>query len=248
MKLTCYPLTDAPPPLVPGRPERAWMDEFLRHPYRCLPLVIANTTGWELLVPSPIKVSWNGGVRQEDLRIESPTNLAPDAHARFATSQFGDGIVTFLTGYIFRTEPGWDLWVGGPPNQMKHGVQPLTGIVETSWLAYPFTMNWRLTAPGSVIFNAGEAFGMLMPVPHAAIDEIEPVIKQLADDPEFEALATHSLKSRDDFQMEHANDPTGVGAYQRHYFQGLHADGVPGPEDHINRRRLKPARPAGADD
>ena len=34
MELECYPLTERPPELVPGRPQRAWMERFAdRHPY-----------------------------------------------------------------------------------------------------------------------------------------------------------------------------------------------------------------------
>lgn len=50
LELECYPMTPRPPDLVPGRQSRNWMDAFAsRHPYRCLPLNMANTTGWEIL-------------------------------------------------------------------------------------------------------------------------------------------------------------------------------------------------------
>ena len=52
MELECYPLEPRPPEIVAGRPQRAWMDHFAdRHAYRCLPLTMANTTGWEILCP-----------------------------------------------------------------------------------------------------------------------------------------------------------------------------------------------------
>src|ERR1700730_4059402 len=50
MRLKCYALYPNPPRLVPARPERAWMEAFpARHAYRCLPLTIANSHGWEIL-------------------------------------------------------------------------------------------------------------------------------------------------------------------------------------------------------
>ena len=50
MKLTCYQVDPQPAEMVPGRPDREWMDRFAdRHPYRCLPLNIANQNGWWLL-------------------------------------------------------------------------------------------------------------------------------------------------------------------------------------------------------
>jgi hypothetical protein len=206
--------------------------------------VIANTSGWEMLTPSPFRATWNGGPLNSDLTIESPFHVQPNAHSAFVVSHFGGGVLTFHTGYLFRTEPGWDLWVGGTPNWLKHGIQPLTGIVETSWLPQPFTMNWRFTEPGTVSFGAGEPFGMVMPVPHAAVDEIEPEMRELSSDPELQEQAMAWQTSRDAFiqatQNRDPNDPS--QAWQRHYFKGEHIDGSAGPADHIRRRRLKPVR------
>jgi hypothetical protein len=250
MKLMCYPVRDTPTQMVPGKPERDWMDEAPnRAPYRCLPLVVANTSGWELLVPSPIKATWNGGPRQSDLVIESPFTLPPNTHRPFANSHFGVGVLTFYPGYLFRTPPGWDLWVSGPPNTLKHGVQALSGVVETSWSAHPFTMNWRFTAPGTISFAAGEPFCFIMPIPHTAVDECEPVIKQLADDPELEQQTKTALQSREAYiQGMREGVETSADGWQRNYFKGQHATGERGTQDHIHRRRLKPPRPAGAGD
>jgi hypothetical protein len=55
-------MTPRPPDLVPGRQSRG-LDGRLRrrHPYRCLPLTMANTTGWEILCPFGFTAEWNGG-------------------------------------------------------------------------------------------------------------------------------------------------------------------------------------------
>ena len=56
MELECFPVVNRPPEIVPGRPQRAWMDKFVeRHPYRCLPLSMANTTGWGAAVPTGVQ-------------------------------------------------------------------------------------------------------------------------------------------------------------------------------------------------
>ncbi|MEC7290914.1 MAG: DUF6065 family protein, partial [Pseudomonadota bacterium] len=48
MQLECYKIHDVAPDIVPGRSNRDWMDAFPdRQPYRCLPLSMANSTGWE---------------------------------------------------------------------------------------------------------------------------------------------------------------------------------------------------------
>ena len=70
MELECFPTTERPPEIVPGRPQRAWMDRFAaRHPYRCLPLSMANSSGWELLCPMAFTAEWNGGVHQQDITL-----------------------------------------------------------------------------------------------------------------------------------------------------------------------------------
>jgi hypothetical protein len=246
MKLTCYPLQTYPPEIRPGRAERDWMEEFTdRHAYRCLPLTIANCTGWEIVVPRPFRATWNGGPKIADVTIESEGGI----HKNFVLSMFARGVLTFGAGYLFRTEPGWDMWVGGPPNWIKHGIQPLTGIVETSWLPQPFTMNWRFTAPGTVEFEQGEPFCMMMPVPHAAIDACQPVIKNLKDDPALEAETKEWAQSRTEFNKRvRAGDAEAQAqVWQRHYFAGktLGGEAVGG---HIHKRRLSAPRPAGADD
>lgn len=247
MRLTCYPLQTYPPEIRPGRPERDWMDEYTdRHAYRCLPLTIANCTGWEIVAPAAFRATWNGGRDVSDVTVESEN----DIHKAFVMSMFARGTLTFGPGWLFRTEPGWDMWVGGPPNRIKHGIQPLTGIVETSWLPQPFTMNWQFTAPGTVAFEKGEPFCMIMPVPHNAIDACTPEIRALKDDPEFEAETKAWMKGRAEFIARvKAGDPEAVDqVWQRNYFAGKTLRGEAATSDHIHKRRLAPPRVAGAED
>lgn len=248
MKLTCYTIEegDRLPPMVPGSPDRDWMDAFGdRHPYRCLPLVIANTTGWSILSPCSFTAMWTGGPAMEDIKIWADDGWP---HLpRFATSHFTKGVMTFHTGYLFRTEPGWDIWAGGAPNHVKDGIQPLTGIVETSWLPFPFTMNWHFTRPGYVKFEKGEPFCFIMPIPHSGIEEVQPVMKRLSDDAQLKAEYDAWGQSRASFLDKlSARDPDTIQqGWQKHYFKGQKVEGEkPADFGHINRRRLKAPRPA----
>ena len=104
MFLDCYKIYDVAPDLVPARSNRDWMDAFTdRHPYRCLPLTMANSTGWELLAPMDIKIEWNGGPRNEDIRLL--TRGDPRAIDSFAGAHFARGIVTFHTGHLSARRP-----------------------------------------------------------------------------------------------------------------------------------------------
>ena len=52
--LICYRTEESPPELIPARPERDWMElTDQRYAYRCIPLSIANASGWEVVLPSP---------------------------------------------------------------------------------------------------------------------------------------------------------------------------------------------------
>ena len=245
MKLTCYTVEDPPPPLIAARPDRDWMDEFSqRHPYRCLPLVMANTTGWEILCPCDFTATWNGRPAAGDIRIDADDGY-PSLN-RFAASHFTHGVLTFHTGYLFRTEPGWDLWTGGPPNHIKDGIQPLIGIVESDWLPFPFTMNWHFTRPGMVNFRKGEPFCFIMPVPHASVEQFEPVLKRLDSEPELKAEYQAWHDSRTNFlqKLGDRDEETMRQKWQRHYYKGESPTGAVEADNHIHRRRLSQPRPA----
>ncbi|MDH3733937.1 MAG: DUF6065 family protein, partial [Gemmatimonadota bacterium] len=51
-QLTAYELVEEPLEIVVADQRRTWMDELPdRFAYRCLPLLIANQSGWDLLCP-----------------------------------------------------------------------------------------------------------------------------------------------------------------------------------------------------
>jgi hypothetical protein len=249
LRLECFPIRPSPPELVPGRPERDWMDDFTaRHPYRCLPLSMANTTGWDLLCPFGFTAEWDGGLGAEAIRF------TPDADAtlfdHFAASHFTHGVITFHLGWLFRTPPGWALRASGSPNRFKHGLAPMEGLIETDWLPYPFTMNWRFTAPGQIRFEKGEPFCFLQPVPHATVEAFEPARASLDSETDLARQYEAWKEVRTLFNARMADgDPAAVRqAWQRYYFRGEYPDQADKPASHVNKRRLAglPEAPAPA--
>ena len=105
--------------------------------------------------PCSFSATWTGGNLTSDIQIR-PLGDPARVDSR-VVSHFGHGVLTFHTGYLFRTSPGWALWCRGAPNTVKHGIVPLDGLVETDWLPFPFTMNWRFTRPGTVRFDGRRA-------------------------------------------------------------------------------------------
>lgn len=244
MKLIAYKLQPDPPPLRAAVPDRAWMDAFpSRHAYRCLPLAIANSFGWEILSPFEFELIWNGGPLAEDITVTQLCNRPHFNH--FAASHFTHAVVTFHLGYLFRTEPGWDMLATGPFNRPRDGFAPLSGVIETSWLPYSFTMNWMFTRPCRVHFKVGDPVCLIFPVPHGALEEIDPVIRPLESDPELQTAMQEWANCREKFMEKfRAGDPATLKeGWQRYYFRGERPDQGAVPEDHINKLRLKEPKP-----
>lgn len=243
LRLECFPVRPSPPQLVPGRPDRDWMDEFTaRHPNRCLPLSMANTTGWDILCPYGFEAEWDGGKGAEAIRFTPDADADADLFDHFAASHFTHGVVTFHTGWLFRTPPGWALRVSGSPNRFKHGLAALEGLVETDWLPYPFTMNWRFTAPGKVRFEKDEPFCFIQPVQHHSVEAFQPVRASLEGDAELarQYEAWKEVRTLFNNRMA-AGDPEAIKqAWQRYYFRGEYPDQAERPASHVNKRRLAP--------
>ncbi|HLY55697.1 MAG TPA: DUF6065 family protein, partial [Stellaceae bacterium] len=238
MKLTCFTLGHAPPRIRVAPAQRDWMDDTPeKFAYRCLPLNIANSAGWEILCPTEFTAIWDGGINKEAIKIFSP-GRAED----LPISHFGSGVLTFHVNCLFRTEPGYNLFASGPVNLPKDGIQALTGLIETDWAPYTFTMNWRFTRAGVPIhFHRGEPFCFFFPVPRDLVEAVEPEFRAVSDEPEFKAAYETWQENRRKFNID-LNDPQSAAArekWQKIYYVGDMPDGTPGTRDHRIKLRLR---------
>lgn len=238
--LICYLHPGWAPLIRPAPATRAWMDDTPEaFAYRCLPLNIANAHGWEVLSPCAFDAIWNGEAGVDAITIRPETGASPE---RLPVSLFGQGIVTFHIEGIFRTPEGWDLWVGGSPNRAKDGIAPLTGVIETDWSPFTFTMNWRFTRPGHWIhFDAMEPICFLFPVERAAIEAFAPKFEPLESDPATMARFQAWSRARDEFHHRMATNPprTPADRWQKHYYRGVDADGQSLTGTHRSKLRLR---------
>jgi hypothetical protein len=202
------------------------------------PLNIANTWGWEILCPVDFGVVWNGGIEREDIRITS----AGTVH-ELPISHFGSGILTFHPNALFQTPPGYNLFVTGPVNSPKDGIQALSGVVETDWAPYTFTMNWKLITPSKPIyFRKGEPFCFFFPVPRELNETIEPVYDLIENNVELHETYVKWRTNRDQFNRDLRRDPESKAVadkWQKHYYTGKMPDGTDAPVDHKTKYRLK---------
>jgi hypothetical protein len=182
MKLDCFLVDGAQLDIRPASMRRDWIDEMPgARAYHCIPLSIANAHGWEIRCLEDIEATWNGGVEPDDVDVQRCGDPVQGARGHF-----GSGILTFETRAIFRTEPGTNLWVTGPTNRFKDGIQPLSAMVETDWMPFTFTMNWKFTrANHTVRFERGEPYCFVFPIQHALVQRFEPKLRRLEDDEEL---------------------------------------------------------------
>jgi hypothetical protein len=132
----------------------------------------------------------------------------------------------------------------GPPNEPKDGIYPLQGLIETEWLPFPFTMNWQMTRPGKVRFEKGEPFCFLTLVQDQPLEEVQPSLKLLADNPKLFEEYKAWAESRGDFNkklIQRDAEATKQG-WQRHYMKGQKVSGGEA-QTHQTKRKLKAPKP-----
>ena len=245
MDFLCYLHEGWQPLIRPAEPTRPWMDGTPEaFAYRCLPLNIANAHGWEVLTPAGFSAYWRGGSSTADVIVRADNDMPP-SHA--PVSLFGQGTFTVHIQGLFRTPPGWNLFIGGSPNSAKDGIAPLSGVIETDWSPYTFTMNWRFTRRNHwVRFEANEAVCFLQPTLRNGLERMDPKYVPLNDNPDAARQFAEWSASRNAFQAEVAKAPPAAGTdqWQKRYYRGVDMDGKPGVPDHHARLRLKPFRHA----
>lgn len=246
MRLTCYPIPGHELLLRPAPVARPWMDATPdRFAYRCLPLNIANSHGWEILCPAGFTASWDGSAAREGISISSgaPAHDLPVSH-------FGSGVLTFHVSGLFRTARGTNLWVGGPPNLPKDGIQALSAVVETDWAPYTFTMNWLFTRPNHpVSFARGEPFCFFFPLSRDLVEATEPEVLPLGSDPDLAAHYRAWSEGRAGFLEDLPKEGSAARAeeWQKAYFRGRLPDGTAGCPDHRTKLSVRPFRLGGAE-
>ena len=241
LRIECFKAGNREPGIRPATVRRGWMDATPdKYAYRCLPLNIANAHCWEILCPAGFTAIWNGGRGVGDLVVDHDESGGP----KVALSHFGSAILTFHVECLFRTEPGFDLWVTGPVNEPRDRIYPLTGLVETDWLDFTFTMNWLITAPNfPKRKKKGEPFCAFFPVERGLIERFDPIVRELSEEPGLERAYTAYSESRTSFNkdLKRPGSEAERQKWQRTYVRGP-GDKPEIPVPHRTRVTLRPFR------
>jgi hypothetical protein len=223
--------------LVPASPNRGWMNAGAQaFANRCLPMRLANQHGWFILNNQSIEVTWNGGPHTSDLKVDYVTPLQ-QARRPSVLSHFGYGLLTWRVPFVFRTPPGYNLYVRGPANWCKEGACPLDGIVEADWAVTTFTMNWKMTCLNvPVRFEEGEPIAMVFPILRGQIENFVPELKDINSQPELATQHETWSTSRWSFLSQ----PRNPSVWQRHYFEGTHPTATKKFGEHQRRLSVRP--------
>ena len=103
------------------------------------------------------------------------------------------------------------------------GLLALEGVVETDWTSATFTMNWKITAPDTVVrFEAGEPCCMILPVPRGYLEQFKPVRQPLSSNSELAAEFENWSRLRSSFQarLKDGEPETIKRGWQKDYFHG----------------------------
>ena len=177
--------------------------------YRCVPLTVANTYGWSVLNPYDFIAEWNGDDATDAVSIK----FKEDGYS-YASSHFGSGILTIHPDFIIKTEKNISIFVRGVPNSIQDGIEPLDGIVETDWLPFTFTFNYKFTKPGTVSFKKGDPLFSFFPIERGFVEKFHIETQEITSDPELNADYEAYSKSRQDYLDNN------TGKYQRYYANG----------------------------
>lgn len=210
--------------MTPAPATRDWMDATpQKFAYRCLPLAMANQGGWVMGCPITFNAVWDGGSGLEAIKFSfKDEELGPNRGQ--IRSHFGSGILTFSLPWLFRTSPGYGIWVHGASNAPKDGIVALEGLVETDWAPYTFTMNWKIMRrKEQVWFKKGEPIAMVTPFPLAMLEDVKPRFANITDDPALLEEYRAFVQSR----SQGLKDLFGKGTpfWEKSYMKGTRPDG-----------------------
>jgi hypothetical protein len=149
--------------------------------YNCLPLKISNQYGWTAYSPYSFSATWDGNSNTNSLIILDENGK----ECEDIKSHFAQGLLTIITDFIIQTPQGISLYVRGETNSQKDLIYPLDGIIETDWLPFYFTFNFRFLKPGTVTFKKGEPLFMFFPIIRNFIDNFEIFYKDINDNKEL---------------------------------------------------------------
>lgn len=202
------------PKIEQASSRRAWMDKTTdKHPYKCIPVTRANAHGWTIRLPHDVVVMWDGGDQPANLQVLEGGHM--ENGIEMVDTSLGSGVLSFHSHMLVKTPKPYNLYVTGAPNELVKGAVPLTGVVETWWSPYTFTMNWKIRYTNRpVLFPKGLGYVHFFPINSIELEQWSTIVKPIAEHPffnehiEWSKDRAQNPQKRHDY-YKHGVDPSG---------------------------------------
>jgi hypothetical protein len=195
--------------LLPKKPElyRDWWEKDIKtiqHAKFCLPLLMANGLGYDILSPATFEVDWDGDENHNaDIKIlESAPHAVIDDHSSC-------GSFTVQTHFIPKTEEGCFTFIKGIPN-VRRPFSVMEGLVETWWNPAHFGLVCLCNHSGKFTIQKGEPIARMM-----FFDDTYIKTNLIIKDNQYEVHQRSEFLSKREKQEGHVLD----------YFKGLFPNG-----------------------
>ena len=151
------------------RIKRDWMDAtWEKHAYKCFPISLANTIGYELSLPVDVSFVWDG---INDSSSEHVTILSGE---EFISNSRANATVSFKTGVVIKSDTNISFLHMPVPNVFSDLYQTFTSIISTSFFDQEFPSAIRILKANEIItIKANEPFATLLPISLTSMSDIE---------------------------------------------------------------------------
>lgn len=134
--------------------------------YSCLPFKIANSIGWDIILPFDFNATL-----LDDYSIKIETD---EKYQYLFSDKIGHGILAMQIPYFIESSKGCFIHIRGPINIYKQHLYPLEAFVESDWFHSYMTMNWKMIETNKKIqFHSGESICRIIPYPKKFIEQFK---------------------------------------------------------------------------
>jgi hypothetical protein len=92
-------------------------------------------------------------------------------------SHFGEATFTLQLDFVIQTPENYSLYIRGVPNEINSTIRPLDAIVETDWLPFTFSYNYKFAETGTVDFKRGDPLFVFFPIERNSVENFK--LKQI---------------------------------------------------------------------
>jgi hypothetical protein len=134
--------------------------------HSCLPFKIANSIGWDIILPFDFKATL---LNDNSIKVE-----VEEKYQYLFSDKIGNGILAMQIPYFIECSKDCFIQVRGPINIYKQNLYPLEAFVESDWFHSYMTMNWKIIEKNKQItFNKDESICRIIPYPKNFIQKFE---------------------------------------------------------------------------